>query len=238
MGLLDTFAMKEINFDFDDLSRASTLKSQTLSESMFNMLGFSTLDVEDEKNEMVTNLNQHVDSKIITYLREPVFSEVPVEEWEKKKALIELEMETKEHRDNIALFFETLSQKKDANYRVSKVKFENIANLVEFLVQTCENYNDLANAAVLLYYTQYFCYADEDLKRFVFMGERLQELPLAKNEDFWIKAFVAMIYVDILNSRTKCWYPKELKGGVFSLISISATTDHFIISSLLKRFKR
>ena len=109
-------------------------------------------------------------------------------------------MITKDHRDNIALFFETLSQKKDANYRVSKVKFDNIANLVEFLVQTCENYSDLANAAVLLYYTQYFCYADEEQKRFVFMGEVLQELTLAKNEDFWVKAFVAMIYVGSLNA--------------------------------------
>jgi hypothetical protein len=104
-------------------------------------------------------------------------------------------MVSKEHRDNIALFFETLSQKKDANYRVSRIKFENIWNLVEFLVQTCENHNDLANAAVLLYYTQYFCYGDEELQRFVFMAERLQELPLSKNEDFWIKAFVALIYV-------------------------------------------
>lgn len=139
--------------------------------------------------------NKKIDSKIITYLREPVFSENPVDEWEKKKALIELEMLTKEHRDNIALFFETYSLKKDANYRVSKVKFDNIANLVEFLVQTCENHNDLANAAVLLYYTQYFCFANEEEKRYVFIAERLQEMPLAKSEEFWVKAFVAMVYV-------------------------------------------
>lgn len=189
IATLDSFSLKNVSFDFDELTRSSAGKPQSLTESMINILGFNSLDVEDDKNEM------NIDSKIITYLREPVFSEAPVEDWEKKKAQIELEMVSKEHRDNIALFFETLSQKKDANYRVSRIKFENIWNLVEFLVQTCENHNDLANAAVLLYYTQYFCYGDEELQRFVFMAERLQELPLSKNEDFWIKAFVALIYV-------------------------------------------
>ena len=126
-----------------------------------------------------------------------MFSEAPIENWEQKKAMIELEMVSKEHRDSIALFFETLALKRDANYRVSRVKFENITNLVEFLIQTCENHNDLANAAVLLYYTQYFCYADEEEKRFVFLAEKLQEIPLAKNEGFWIRAFVAMIYVNM-----------------------------------------
>ena len=104
-------------------------------------------------------------------------------------------MDSKEHRDSIALFFETLSQKKDANYKVSKIKFENISTLVDFLIQTCENHSDLANAAVLLYYTQYFCYASDQEERFVFMAEKLQELPLAKSEDFWVRAFVAMVYV-------------------------------------------
>lgn len=104
-------------------------------------------------------------------------------------------MTTKDHRDSIAMFFETLSQKKDANYKVSKTKFENIATLVEFLVQTCENQNDLANAAVLLYYTQYFCYLNDEEKRYVFLGERMQDLPLVKHQDFWERAFAAMIYV-------------------------------------------
>lgn len=117
-------------------------------------------------------------------------------------------MVSKEHRDNIAMFFETLAQRKDSNYRVSKVKFENIAQLIEFLVQTCENQNDLANAAVLLYYTQYFCYPDDEQKRFVSLAERLQELPLAKSEDFWIKAFVAMIHVESLHSGPDAHFKK------------------------------
>lgn len=104
-------------------------------------------------------------------------------------------MTTKDHRDEIALFFETLSQKKDANYKVSQTKFENMSALVEFLIQTCENQEDLANAAVLLYYTQYFCYTNEEEKRVVFLAERLQELTLVKNAEFWEKAFAAMIYV-------------------------------------------
>ena len=132
---------------------------------------------------------------MINFLREPVYSEQPVENWEEKKAQIEVEMTTKEHRDDIALFFETLSQKKDANYKVSQIKFENLATLIEFLIQTCENQQDLANCAVLLYYTQYFCYFNDAERRYVFMAERLQELPLVRTLDFWEKALSAMIYV-------------------------------------------
>lgn len=104
-------------------------------------------------------------------------------------------MNSREVRDQIALFFETLSQKKDANYKVSKTRFENISNLVQFLVQTCENMGDLANAAVLLFYTQYFCHENEEDHRHVFLAENLQELPLVRNPEFWEKAFAAMIYV-------------------------------------------
>lgn len=128
-------------------------------------------------------------------MTEAVFSEHPIREWDQKKALIEIEMNSRENRDQIALFFETLSQKKDANYKVNKTRFENIANLVEFLIQTCENMDDLANAAVLLFYTQYFCFESPEEGRHIFLAERLQELSLVKNPEFWEKAMAAMVYV-------------------------------------------
>jgi hypothetical protein len=53
---LDTLELKHISFDFDEISRSTTTKPQSLTESMINILGFNSLDVEDEKNEMVESL--------------------------------------------------------------------------------------------------------------------------------------------------------------------------------------
>lgn len=53
MAILDSFEMKAINFSFEGISRENSTKSQSLTESMINILGFSSIDVEDEKNEMV-----------------------------------------------------------------------------------------------------------------------------------------------------------------------------------------
>lgn len=56
MAIFDDFPIKDIKFDFTDISRTiASTKTTSLTESMINILGFSSLDVEDEKNEMVTN---------------------------------------------------------------------------------------------------------------------------------------------------------------------------------------
>jgi hypothetical protein len=47
--------LKNVSFDFDELTRSSAGKPQSLTESMINILGFNSLDVEDDKNEMVAS---------------------------------------------------------------------------------------------------------------------------------------------------------------------------------------
>lgn len=56
LKVFDDFPMKDIKFDFGEISQqiAST-KQSSLTESVISMLGFSTLDVEDDKNEMVNH---------------------------------------------------------------------------------------------------------------------------------------------------------------------------------------
>lgn len=54
MNVFQDIPMKDIKFDFNEISKSmASTKTNSLTESMINILGFSTLDVEDEKNEMV-----------------------------------------------------------------------------------------------------------------------------------------------------------------------------------------
>jgi EAL domain-containing protein (putative c-di-GMP-specific phosphodiesterase class I) len=49
----ESLPIKEIKFDFDDISKSNSTKNQSLTESMINMLGFNNVDVDAEGSELV-----------------------------------------------------------------------------------------------------------------------------------------------------------------------------------------
>ncbi len=53
----ESLPIKEIKFDFDDLSRNYSTKNQSLTESMINMLGFNNVDIDAEGSELVRLLH-------------------------------------------------------------------------------------------------------------------------------------------------------------------------------------
>lgn len=55
LPVFDEFAMKEIKFDFNEISKNISIKGPSLTDSVIDMLGFNKIDVADEQNEMVDN---------------------------------------------------------------------------------------------------------------------------------------------------------------------------------------
>jgi hypothetical protein len=53
----ESLPIKEIKFDFDDLSRNYSTKNQSLTESMISMLGFNNVDIDAEGSELVRLLH-------------------------------------------------------------------------------------------------------------------------------------------------------------------------------------
>lgn len=101
-------------------------------------------------------------------------------------------------RQNVAFFFETLAKRKDANYRVTVGKFNNVKQLITFLALQFTKHLDYVNCAKILYYTQYFCYYSDEEKRYVWMAEKFQEeLEIVKKQEFWEKTLSWLIYVTI-----------------------------------------
>ncbi len=138
-----------------------------------------------------------MDPLLITILREPLFREEPsITEWEVKQGRLEKDMEDSLTRQNVAFFFETLAKRKDANYRVSINRFDNIKQLLTFLASQYEKQGDFVNCAKMLYFTQYFCFYSDEEKRYIWLAEKFQdELPIAKKQEFWEKTLTWLIYV-------------------------------------------
>lgn len=194
LRLFNSFPLRYIPFDFNEIFRNQPKTSNiSLTNSIISLFGFWPSQQQSAYLD--------IDSNLLNMLQEPLYAEDTPKDWDKKKAILEIELDHKKQRESVSMFFEALARKRDMNYHVSRGRYENIASLVEFILQVCENHDDFQNGSIIAYFSQYFCYTDEAEKRFVFLAERLQQLSLIKSKEFWENTLTGLVCVSLSSNR-------------------------------------
>lgn len=119
--------------------------------------------------------------------------------------MLEKELADPKARESSGIFFESLAKRRETNYKVANKKFESLTQLFSKLVVMFAQEKDWDSMQKIIYYTQYFCTPMEEERRYIWMAEKLQELPAIKELEFWKRSFNKLIYVDAHDLRKTCF---------------------------------
>lgn len=131
--------------------------------------------------------------------------------WEYIQTMLKRHLQNPEVRVAVATFFETLSRRKDAEYRLNSVQFEKFTQLMGFIIQVLEENEDYTNLSRLVYFTQYFCtirqtnQQGQEIGDFsaVWMATKYLEMDFMKKPKYWEQSTCWVLHEAMFEQRNQ-----------------------------------